>query len=120
MNKKWIWEICLNDFSSEVYLQRHLEDCNKLNISWIIMPSQSNKLMKFENFKHELPVSFVIYADIEIILREYDDDRQTNRTNYQKHEAFSIAYYFKSHYDNRVASKFRKDLTVRILSYMNW
>lgn len=55
--------------------------------------------MKFENFKNELDVPFVLYADIESILEpmsEIDEFEDSPKGSYQRHIAHSIAFYFLS------------------------
>ncbi|CAH1106792.1 unnamed protein product [Psylliodes chrysocephalus] len=107
-HKKWICDICLNHFMSRFNLEQHLEDCKNVNKTKVVMPKETHKIMKFKNFKNKEPVPFVIYADIESILNDYVDDVQTSNTQiYQKHEAFSVAYYLKSHFENKYQSKFR-------------
>ncbi|CAH1106889.1 unnamed protein product [Psylliodes chrysocephalus] len=73
------------------------------------MPNETNKIMKFKNFKNKEPVPLVIYSNIERELKDYDDDdTQTSNTQiYRKHKAFSVAYYLKSHFENRYRLKFR-------------
>jgi hypothetical protein len=108
-NKKWLCYRCLNYFSNEVHLQNHIKDCKNINNTKVVMPKENNNVMKFKNFKNKEPVPFVIYADIECILKncheDDDDDKKTQR--YQKHEAFSIAYYLKSNIEYKYMSKFQ-------------
>ncbi|CAH1986921.1 unnamed protein product [Acanthoscelides obtectus] len=110
-HKKWICERCLNYFSSEAYLSKHSEDCKQLNSTKIVMPNATNNIMKFKNFHNKLCVPFTIYADIESILMDYNDNADDNSASKtqkcQKHVAFSVAYYLKSNYGNKYSSKFR-------------
>lgn len=72
-----------------------MQHCYILNTTLNVMPNERNKIVNFENLKHELCVPFVIYADIENTLRVYvDNDPQTTQ-KCQKYEAFSVAYYLK-------------------------
>nr|CAH7716809.1 unnamed protein product [Callosobruchus chinensis] len=88
------------------FLQNHLEDCRNMNDTRIVLPTNDNNIMKFKNFKYKQIVPFVIYADLESILVGFDDTKNGNTERYQKHEAFSIAYYLKCSYDDSL-SKFR-------------
>ncbi|XP_031619421.1 uncharacterized protein LOC116338364, partial [Contarinia nasturtii] len=66
------------------------------------MPTEDNCTIKFENFKNQLRVPFIIYADIETYLKETNEqvfDSEKTKA-YQKHEPYSIGYYFKSLYDD--------------------
>nr|CAH7720491.1 unnamed protein product [Callosobruchus chinensis] len=105
-NKKWFCERCLNHFCTQSKLQNHLEDCRNMNDTRIVLPTNDNNIMKFKNFKYKQIVPFVIYADLESILVGFDDTKNGNTERYQKHEAFSIAYYLKCSYDDSL-SKFR-------------
>nr|CAH7734709.1 unnamed protein product [Callosobruchus chinensis] len=105
-NKKWFCERCLNHFCTQSKLQNHLEDCRNMNDTRIVLPTNDNNIMKFKNFKYKQIVPFVIYADLESILVGFDDTKNGNTERYQKHEAFSIAYYLKCSNDDSL-SKFR-------------
>uniref|UniRef100_A0A6P7GBU6 Uncharacterized protein LOC114335715 n=1 Tax=Diabrotica virgifera virgifera TaxID=50390 RepID=A0A6P7GBU6_DIAVI len=105
-NKKWFCERCFNHFSNDTHLQNHLEDCINSNSVKMILPTEENYIMKFKNYKHKELVPFVIYADLESILIKCTDDNSnpTTKTHLsQKHEAFSIAYYFKSSYNDSLS-----------------
>lgn len=103
-NKKWFCERCLNHFITENALHKHLVDCKKLNKSKITLPSEKEKILKYSNYKNKEKVPFVIYADIESILEKYKDLKLTTHTKkYQKHEAFSIAYYLKCSYNDSLS-----------------
>lgn len=109
-NRKYFCERCLNHFATNESLERHLELCRDLNHCKIVLPKETHKILKFKNFTHQIPMPFVIYADIESLLVDYDlssssfalDNKTIKR---KKHEAFSIAYYFKCDYDDSL-SKF--------------
>ena len=66
--KKYFCKCCLQCFSSEKVLIEHKVDC------LIINGKQSVKLksgsISFNNYFKQLPVSFIIYADFECILKE--------------------------------------------------
>ncbi|CAH1107892.1 unnamed protein product [Psylliodes chrysocephalus] len=107
-NRKWICDRCLNHFSSSTYLQNHLTDCCRLDSEVkLVVPKEINKFMMFKNFKNEELVPFVIYADLESILvkNTFDNNMQKSSKSHisNKHEAFSIAYYFKSSYDDSLS-----------------
>ena len=46
---------------------------------------------------------FAIYADFECILEDCDANSNQNTQNYQKHTAFSVAYYLKCSYDDNLS-----------------
>lgn len=69
-------------------------DCENMIECKIVMP-------KFKNFKIQLPVPFIIYADIESILTPSSNTRRHTST-YLEHIPFSIAYYFKCSFDENL------------------
>jgi hypothetical protein len=104
--KKCFCERCLNRFLNEGVLKKHLDDCKVLNETKMILPNENNKIMKFTNFKNKIQVPFAIYADIESILLNYNDNKNISKTEiYQIHKPFCIAYYLNCSYGNSI-SKF--------------
>ncbi len=57
-------ERCLNSFWSKSNLQEHLELCGSHEPIRIRMP-HSGRFVQYENLHKELPVPFVVYADLE-------------------------------------------------------
>lgn len=92
---------CLNHFMSEEKLKMHLINCMKQNKCQIEMPTEENDTIFFKNHKNQLKVPFVIYADVESLLKKIDEKfhQAGNTKAYQLHEAYSIGYYFKSLHD---------------------
>lgn len=53
-------------FSSEYILNKHKTDCIVINGNQTIrMPEKGKNILKFNNFRKQQPVAFVIYADFE-------------------------------------------------------
>lgn len=106
-NKKYLCERCLIHFTTQENLNKHLFDCRNLNKTKINLPSEKQRILEFKNFKNKEKVPFVIYADIESILKKYDDPKRTKTLQrYEIHQPFSIAYYLKCSFDDSL-SKFR-------------
>lgn len=106
-HKAYICERCLNYFKTQNLLQKHKKYCNKLNQYSLRLPKEKDKYLYFKNYKFQENVPFAIYADLESILEKSTNSQTQNSktTYYQKHTAFSIAYYFKCSYDDTL-SKF--------------
>ena len=67
-HKKHFCMYCLQCFTSERVLNKHKENCMEINgVQAIKMPTNKDKILKFNNFHKQLPVPFVIYADFEAI-----------------------------------------------------
>ena len=64
--RKHFCVFCLQCFSSERFLENHVNNCLKINGKQAIdMPKKGENILKFNNFHKQLPVPFVIYADFE-------------------------------------------------------
>lgn len=108
--KKWICDRCLNYFTTNERLLRHIHDCKLLETNQKLeVPTEKKSVVKFKNYSHKEPVPFIIYGDVESILVPIEDNNNNpalKSLKYQKHVAFSIAYYIKCNYDNSL-SKFK-------------
>ena len=95
---------CLQCFSSERVLVKHVNNCLTINGSQAInMPKQGENVLKFNNFHTQLPVPLVIYADFETITKKVqgcehseemkkDKDRRSYTKAYQTHEDCDYGY----------------------------
>lgn len=98
--KKLFCDRCLNYFNLQSRLDAHIEECVDRNSCQIEMPEKPTNKIRFDQFKRNLTVPFIIYADIEALLLEPTQQfsRSERTVAYQQHEAFSIGMYFKSEY----------------------
>ncbi|XP_046753066.1 uncharacterized protein LOC124416187 [Diprion similis] len=83
----------------------HNVDCLNLKKTKVILPTEEDKILKFRNFKHKETVPFCIYADLECLLQPTLKSLGENRTIYQKHSPYSIAYYLHCAFNDSI-SKF--------------
>lgn len=97
--KKFLCSRCLHYFYSESKLNTHIVDCEKLNNCKISLPVNGNNMIQFKDFKHKEKVPFVIYADLECILKPLLNDKAA----YQEHIPYSIGYYVKCSYDDTLS-----------------
>lgn len=93
-HRKYFCDRCLHYFHTPDALDNHVEDCKHLNECRIRLPTGENKDLKFKNFKNKIEAPFVVYADLECILKEISD-----RDKYQEHIPCSVGYYVKYSYD---------------------
>lgn len=106
--KKFLCDRCLHYFYTKEKLEDHSLNCVQQNHCKITLPSPENRWLYFQNFKHQLEVPFVVYADIECFLSpisELDKDR-TPSGCYQRHIANSVGYYFHSR-NNQMSSYYK-------------
>ncbi|XP_074042573.1 uncharacterized protein [Leptinotarsa decemlineata] len=89
---------CLHYFRSQEKLQKHTEDCVKMNEAAIKMPEPGKDILKFKNFKNKERAPFVVYADLESILKPTDDPKKL-----QHHIPAAVGYYLKCSYDDTLS-----------------
>ena len=78
--KKHFCMFCLQCFSSERVLANHGDNCLTINGNQAInMPKKGENILKFNNFRKQLPVPFVIYADFEAITKKVQGCKQSER-----------------------------------------
>ena len=97
---------CLQCFSSESVFNNHKDNCIQVNGTQAVkMPDKDKNIVKFNNFHKQQPVSFVIYADFEVITEKIsgcqpnDDKSYTNA--YQKHTDCGFGYKVVCCYDDK-------------------
>ncbi|XP_037926191.1 uncharacterized protein LOC119661065 [Hermetia illucens] len=91
-------ERCLHYFYSPTRLEKHIQDCNKLNNCKIRLPSEDSMFLKFKNFSNKVEIPFVIYADLECLLIPIND-----KNKYQEHIPSNVGYYVKCSYDQNLS-----------------
>ncbi|XP_011859764.1 PREDICTED: uncharacterized protein LOC105557193 [Vollenhovia emeryi] len=105
--KKYICDRCLHYFHSNGKLEAHSVDCQQINNCAIVLPSEKDKWLSFNNHSRKERVPFVVYADLECILIKTDTDTKA----YQHHQIFSIAYYVHCSYDDSLSTyRFRRHI----------
>lgn len=61
---------CLNHFDTMVKLDLHRINCNTQNKCEIEMPTGANDTVEFKNTKNQMESPFIIYADVEALLKK--------------------------------------------------
>ncbi|XP_015914701.2 uncharacterized protein [Parasteatoda tepidariorum] len=93
--RKYICRRCLQFFTTNDILTRHEVSCNQREAVRVKMPT--DKWLKFKNVKHTQRVPFVIYADLESLLKPIDSCGPSPGASftekYQKHEPISFCYF---------------------------
>ena len=86
----------------------HIVDCGEINDCAIILPSEDDKWLSFDNWSRKERVPFIVYADLECTLEK---TKEENPKTYQHHHrVFSIAYYVHYSYDeSRSMYRFHRD-----------
>ena len=112
-NHKGTRNICLNCFNSFKCIQsldKHQEYCYNNECVKTIMPEPGTYL-RFKNFVHSEKVPFIVYADMESLIKNMDncdpDPNKSYTKKYQKHEPISFSYYIKCFNDSVYESRLR-------------
>jgi hypothetical protein len=84
---------CLYGFSREDLLTKHKEDCKGINTeaTRIEMPKEGSTI-KFKNYKNQMSVPFVVYADFESIIKPHEVKAGDKTDIKTKHEACGYGY----------------------------
>ena len=94
---------CFNSFKTNDKLDKHKEYCYNNECVKTIVPEKGTYL-RFKNFLHSERFPFVVYADMESIIKKiHNCDPDPNKSytkKYQKHEPISFTYYIKCFDDN--------------------
>jgi hypothetical protein len=92
--KTYICFNCMNHFYSQEALNNHRENgCLDNEEAKITLPKTENAFIEFKNYKKQLKVPFIIYADFESILIPLKD-----KNKYQQHQGCSYGYKIVSAY----------------------
>nr|WP_253308703.1 DNA polymerase [Rickettsia endosymbiont of Ceutorhynchus assimilis] len=96
--KKHICDRCLHYFRSQDKLEKHQEDCAKINDTKIKMPEIGKNILRFKNYKNKERAPFIVYADLESVLAPTADSKRT-----QQHIPAAVGYYLKCSYDDSLS-----------------
>ena len=94
---------CLNAFWTHKSLNKHQEYCSNHEAVKIEMPKKDD-ILTFKNYYKGEKVPFIIYADMESLIKPIQSCKPNPRGSYtkkyQKHEPISYSYYIKCFDDN--------------------
>lgn len=100
--KVYICNRCLNYFATKVKLDDHKIYCQEINTCQVEFPK--DKFIKFKNFVNKERTPYVIYADLETMLKPCHDTNVTSHTvKYQNHVAYSAGFYLKCSFNNSLS-----------------
>ena len=75
---------CLQAFSTEKILKCDINDCFKINVKQMIKMSKNGEYVRFKNYKREIKLPLMIYADFESILVPEDNGKQNPEGSYMR------------------------------------
>lgn len=103
---------CLHGCKSEEILKRHRETCPIVNGTQRTKTPKPGSKVKFENYRKQLPVPFVTYADFESVLANVNKEGEpTEKESWtkmmQEHVGCSYGYKVVCHYDDKHSRPFK-------------
>ena len=63
---------CVHAFRTKNKLELHKKFCQNKDFCNIIMPSEDTKVLEFNQYKKSDKAPFIIYADLESLIENYD------------------------------------------------
>ena len=107
--KKYFCKYCIQYFTSEERLQKHIIDCMVLTKCQAIEMPAEGEITKFKSFRETIKIPFVIYADLEALLEKLTvlESSEDNTEKLQKHVACSYGYKVVCCYDERLSKPFK-------------
>ncbi|KAL6419575.1 hypothetical protein ACFW04_013726 [Cataglyphis niger] len=82
----------------------HTINCQQMNECAIRLPSEKNKWLEFNNYNRKKLLLFIVYADLECMLKKTNNDPIMSTYTFQHQEIFSIAYYIHCAYDETLSA----------------
>ena len=73
--KKHFCRYCLQAFSTEEILKRHIKDCFKTNSKQKIIMLEKSEYVRFKYYEQKIKSPFIIHADFDVILVPEDNGK---------------------------------------------
>ena len=93
-HKRYFCDYCLNSFTLERELEKHVEWCSEHDAVKLVMPEEGSTI-KFKDHSKKMRVTFVIYADFECFTENISQQRGGATTRYQEHTPSGFCFYIK-------------------------
>ena len=75
---------CLHSYATEEKLRKHERICNDNDFCHLKMPDEDNNILKYVPGEKSLKVTFIIYADLECLLKKINTCPNTWQILYRK------------------------------------
>ncbi|KAL6418932.1 hypothetical protein ACFW04_011683 [Cataglyphis niger] len=89
---------CMHYFRTSDKLSAHSENCERMNKCAIVLPTEEDKWLNFNNYERKERIPFVVYADLECALEKEEERRTSNTFIVQHHKA--LGYYARCAFDD--------------------
>ena len=108
--RKHFCRFCLQAFSTEEILKRHIKDCLKINDKQRITIPKKGEHVKLKNHDRKIKLPFMTYADFQSILVPENNGKQNPKESYKnKYQKFiACSYRCKLvHVDDNLSKPFK-------------
>ena len=78
---------CLHSYKTKEKLGKHKNVCNNHDYCYVKMSNEYEKILKYKPGEKSLKVLFVIYADLECLLKKIDSCQNDPEKSYTKEKA---------------------------------
>ena len=79
---KHVGGFCLNwldPFTTKNNIVSHKKLCENKNLSGLVMPFDGNKMLEFNQYQKSDKTSFIIYANLESLIKKVDENKNNPR-----------------------------------------
>ena len=81
---------CFHSFSTENKLKKHEKSCKDHDYCYVKMPKEDEKILKYNPREKSLKVPFIIYADLERLLKKIDTCQNDPKKSFTEKKAEHI------------------------------
>ena len=78
---------CLHSYTTKEKLRKHERICNDHDFCYLKIPDESNKILKYIPGEKSLKVPFIIYADLECLLKKINTCQNNPEKSYTEKKA---------------------------------
>ena len=94
---------CFQPYTMENKLKKHLKMCQNHDYSYVEMPEEDNKILKYNQVEKLMKVPFIIYADLECLLEKmntcHNNPEKSSTTKKNKHTPSGYSLFTHCSFD---------------------
>ena len=94
---------CFHSYSTKEKLKRHRNVCENHDYCYVEIPEKDNKILKYNHAEKSMKVPFIIYADIESLLKKintcHNNPESSSTTKINKHTASGYSLFTHCSFD---------------------
>ena len=94
---------CLHSFRTKNKLKSHKRVCENKDFCNVIMPSEDTKILEFNQYQKSDKTPFIIYADLECIIKKTDGCKNNPETSFTT----KVTEHIPSGFSMSIMSSFR-------------